>query len=623
MRSLIRYSITLFLFWLVVFLPFRVFFILYQWPLGNRIHNSGDIAMSFVKGYPLEVATGFVLCGLPVFFAWLFSLLGWKNRLSILRYIVLFLLILYSAVALADAGLYREWQAKINLQALAHFKNPKEIFKTVSVPQQGIFILLVSLFTWFFFRLYKKWIHSSLSSIQPPPFPRRVLWFFFLPVYGAITVIGIRGGIWNLPISQSAAYFSKDMLANDMAVNPLYNLMQDMTLQGKIPDRTFYVHYSDEEVKASLRSYYQVQKDTTTSILKIARPNIVFIILESWSSDEVGCLGGLANATPFLDSLSKEGITFEKAYASAYISDQGIPAILSGYPGLSKISAINQPRVISQLPSLSEDLHRNNYSTAFLYGGDLVFGNIKGYVSAKSYDEIIDVHQLSSLPQGQLGVHDEDMFPQLLEKCCSSREPFMHVLFTLSTHMPYDFKSKENWKAPPHDVEARYSESIHYSDREIGRFFQEAKKQPWYDHTLFVLVADHSHNTWKQNDLALPERHHIPLFFLGGALRDEVRGKKIDRVVAQMDIPFSLCRQLQLNPKSYTWSRDLLNEYTPSGAYFPFYGGAGFIDQQGFCSGRQANGSWVSSFSDSLQKEKYGCCAYSFMQKIYQEIYDR
>lgn len=620
MIRLIRYTLTLFVFWLLMFVPMRLFFTLYQWNLLSGIHPHTHKYLAFVEGYPLDIATATILCGLPVLCGWCFVVFqrAFFRRLQYLLTSVL--MVLYVAIALADAGIYREWLAKINCQALAHFKNPSEILKTVSITDQLLFLVLLLVLSAPFLFLYKKRIHSILTYPELQSRSKRWLTgFVFLMLYSGISVICIRGGIFSLPMSQSAAYFSNSSLANDIAVNPLYNLLQDLTVQGQAPEASQYHFMRTEDARQHLSSYFSITTDTFPIVLQTQKPNLVFIILESWSADLVSCLGGMSGATPHFDRLSKEGLLFTNCYASAYISDQGIPSVFSAYPGLSRISPISMPHVAQRMPSIVQDYVAKGYSSLFFYGGDPVFGNIKGYVVKKGFQQLVDYKNLPHLPQGQLGVHDAYSFPEFLSYCNRSKQPFLNTLFTLSTHMPYDFKETISWKGEANDPEHRYSEAIHYADEAIGRFFMEAKKQAWYKNTLFILVADHSHNTFRNSELSYADRHHIPLLWVGGALKPEWRNQRIQKVVSQLDIASTLLHQTAMDTKAYHWSRNSFNSSTTSAAYFPFFGGCGFMDDQGYASKYLLGGAINSTCSDSSSTNRHYRIAQSFLQLIYEE----
>jgi phosphoglycerol transferase MdoB-like AlkP superfamily enzyme len=463
MKALLKYCITLFATWLLLFFVNRIFFLCYQLPIGSRIIHSLDILKSFVEGYRLEISTACILLCLPLVFALLYYVFQHKIFLRISLILVTSLLVLYNLTSLADAGIYREWNAKINLQALAHFKNPSEVAKTISWHLLGVALLALIVFSLPFYYLYKNkilpllYVESKNSKLH-----RSVQSFIFLALSAGIIVIGIRGGITNIPINQSAAYFSNDVMANDIAVNPLYNILQDVTITGVIPDTTVYKLRSNIEAQQIIADdFYKIQ-DTFPLILNTTKPNLVFIFLESWSADNVGVLGGVAGCTPSFDALSQEGVLFENAYGEAYVSDQGIPAVLSSYPSVSRLSIINQPIKVPGMHCISETLLPLGYTSSFMFGGDLVYGNLRGYLLEKKFTNLLEERDYASLPKGKLGIHDEYLFPELLKKLNNSQQPFLQGFFTVSTHMPYDFKPCDNWQSTKNDAEkSKHGIKIH------------------------------------------------------------------------------------------------------------------------------------------------------------------
>ncbi|MBP6625309.1 MAG: sulfatase-like hydrolase/transferase, partial [Chitinophagaceae bacterium] len=446
MKSLLKYTFGLFTMWLLVFLLCRIFFVLYQFPIGEKIKLQSDIFHAFWKGYQLDLSVGAMLALLPMTFAILFYIFKKDIFKKIAFILVGAFLLIYTSTALGDAGLYKEWNAKLNMQALEHFKNPAEVFKTLSTKLILLFLVLLSIFSVPFYLIYKRFIHTQLNGLFTEKLKSRLARgvIFFL-VGSGIGIITIRGGITNMPINQSIAYFSNDVLANDIAVNPLYSLLQDMTIKSNIPDTSIYKLRSNEEAKELIRDDFEVTKDSTISILNTQNPNLVYIFLESWSADNISKLGGIEGCTPAFNELCNDGLLFTKAYGEAYVSDQGIPAVLSAYPSVSRIAIVNQAHKVPNLPCISEDLISRNYSSSFLFGGELVYGNLRGYLLEKKFTDLIEVYQLSQYPMGKLGVHDEYTFKELLTVLGKRKEPFLQGYFTTSTHMPYDFVSTDNW----------------------------------------------------------------------------------------------------------------------------------------------------------------------------------
>ena len=180
-----------------------------------------------------------------------------------------------------------------------------------------------------------------------------------------------------------------------------------------------------------------------------------------------------------------------------------------------------------------------------------------------------------SLPAGRLGINDSLMLHIWLDSINRFKQPFFTSLFTLSSHSPFDIPSPYtiNWGG---DQNA-YLNSINYADRQLGYFFEQVKKQPWFDNTIFIVVADHSHDVPKYYPLSSPEYYHIPLLIYGGALRDEFKGVKNEQIASQADIASTLLHQLQLNSGRYRWSKDLMNPYSNKFAFYTFNEGFGFV----------------------------------------------
>lgn len=541
------------------------------------------------------------------------------------KYTILLLMIVYATTGIADAGLYREWNAKINMQALSHFANFREVLSTVPLTLQITFIILTLVYVLPVYTIYTRYIQQWLQP-QNQTLKKRLTWGvpYFL-VMSFITVLFIRGGLFNIPINQGVAYFSKDAFANDIAVNPLYNVLQDATIQSAIPKEAVYKLYPNNEAKKIIATDFTVIKDTTIQILRTQRPNLLFIILESWSADNIEVLGGLKGCTPAFNALAKEGLLFTRAYSNAYVSDQGIPAILSAEPCVSRVAVINQPKLLPRIHAINEVLKKEGYYSAFMFGGELVYGNLIGYLFDKNFDEIIDVNQLSNFPKGKLGIHEEYLLPHLLGKLNYRKQPFLQAFFTTSTHMPYDLPTpRTDWHPEPQAPEEAYTAAVHYSDYHIGKFIEAAKKQPWYNQTLIVLVADHSHNSYRMRDGMDPARYQIPILFTGGALLDAWKGKTWDKIVSQLDITSTILHQMQLPDSSFPWSRNMLNPYTPSSAFYTMYGGIGYVCQQGYAGSYQHNHQDIKHApeTDSLQYQLFNKKATAMQQIIYESIKD-
>jgi phosphoglycerol transferase MdoB-like AlkP superfamily enzyme len=168
-------------------------------------------------------------------------------------------------------------------------------------------------------------------------------------------------------------------------------------------------------------------------------PNVVIIILESFSNKVISSFGGKYNVSPNLDSISAEAVIFPSFYASGNRSDRGMAAILGSYPSLLSQSVINYPEKSDKLPMMSDYFNRNGYHTSFYYGGDIDFYNLKSFVLQGEYNEVTSQKDFPKELQemSNWGVPDGYVFEKVLKEI-EKPKPFFTVVYTLSSHTPYD-----------------------------------------------------------------------------------------------------------------------------------------------------------------------------------------
>lgn len=536
--------------------------------------------------------------------------------------VTLLLIVIFNLTAVGEMCLYREWKAKLSMQALEHFLHPSEVFKSASIGLTIVFFGLSILLSWISIRVYRRRVSLMSSFVPGERISGRWGWKSLL--YLAISIpfagLSIRGGLQEIPIQSSDAFFCIEPTVNDGAVNPLWNLSYSIMDYENHFKENPYKDFNQQEADSITRSLYAESKDSTTIFLTNPRPNLVFILLESWSAYGVKSFGG-DDFAPFTDSLSRQGIRFSKLYPAGYVSDQGIPAVLSGYPCASRISIINQSSKSAKLPCLNEDLLPYGYQSGFLFGGDLNYGNIRSYIFNKKFDVVKEEKDFdSSIPRGKLGIQDGPMADQFLMSLNNARPPFVYAWFTLSSHMPYDFPGE---KVKMTALENDYNNSIHYSDQALKQFFNKAKNSDWYKNTLFVVVADHSHGSHKDFSVYDPEYHRIPLFFFGEVIKPEFRGKDIQEVFSQLDIVKSVLRQMNLGKEAerYVWSKDMFRKGTRNFAFYCHYSGGGMVGNDGFIGYQhQVKKLIFNSYGDNMVKaDSLTRLSKAFQQAVYED----
>jgi phosphoglycerol transferase MdoB-like AlkP superfamily enzyme len=536
--------------------------------------GGGEIMAVFYHALRLDTAT---ICYLMIFPLLLFSVQLFFNHKVIsiiLRVLVVVELLFASIITLAETGIYGEWLCKLNYKALFYLRHPAEIFSTASTAFVIIAFFAIALLTASFYILYVK------KVLRPEIVALRKSYFLSIPtviILPALCVMGMRGGLNAIPISQSSAYFSQHKILNDVAINPLWNIFYNVLNFGSLNDKTAYHFMDGQEAEQIVNELNAMEKDTLVSVLKRDNINVVMILLESWTADAIESLTGTQDVTPNFHALEKEGLLFTRFYSNGHRSQQAISSLLSSFPPVPHYDISANHEKYSHLPVFPAILQEHQYNTSFYFGGNLDYGNIRSFLFHARFGKIVEEKNLrNASPRGKLGIHDQYMFLHHADELNKEKEPFFSVLFTVSSHSPYD-QPKEIEPLQWNTKELTYLNSVKYTDHWLGVYFEKVKKQPWYDNTLFIVVADHSHPSHLGRDYYSKEYQHIPMLWLGNVLKEEYIGQKCDVVSSHIDIAPTLLHQLGYQKDDFRWGKDIFNPYYQHFAYFEVNNGFGII----------------------------------------------
>ncbi len=224
------------------------------------------------------------------------------------------------------------------------------------------------------------------------------------------------------------------------------------------------------------------------------------------------------------------------------------------------------------------------------------------------------------LPQGKLGIHDEFVLSHLANELNETTTPFLASIFTLSTHSPWDqpFDKPLKWG----DNEREYINAAYYTDHCLGDFFREARKRPWYDSTLFVLVADHSHNSYRNWHPHSREYHRIPMMFAGNVIRPEFRGTTWAKMGNQHDMAATLLAQLGVSSAGFPYSKDLLHPDSKEFAYFTTEDGVGWV-RPGFQFTYEKTGNFFYPWSSQNLPDSVKMEGFAYLQTVFSDYMNR
>ncbi|MGZ3757691.1 MAG: LTA synthase family protein, partial [Mucilaginibacter sp.] len=485
-------------------------------------------------------------------------------------------LFLVSFIAIIDLGIFTEWGAKVNFRAFdTLYNSPSEsISSTASSP---IVLNLCIGFGLLIAGILLSYLIIDFS-FKKPALDLRSKTLISVALL-LVNFLVLRGTLQASPINQSAGYFSDNQMLDLSAQNTEWNLANNVFENLRKPYNPF-MFMPPDSTQNLVNETFAVKKDTTVQILTTQKPNVVIIQLESFTADLIESLGGEKGDCPNFEKFIKQGVLFNNIYAAGDRTDKGIIAILSGFPSQAIRTIIIDTLKQRKLPSLSTAFKSNGYTTSYFYGGTSSYMNFNTYMADHNTDHITDK---ASIPEKEVGstwgAHDDVLFQKHIEYLNTLSKPFFSLVQTLTNHEPFVLPVPPHFKGD--DVANQFRSTAYFTDSCLNVYFTEAKKQPWYKNTLFVLVADHGHRLPRSTHAAYdPGKYHIPLLFVGDVIKPEYRGKQINKLGNQTDIAATLLAQLNLPKAQFKWSKDLLNPYTNDFAFYDWDNGFGFMLSQ-------------------------------------------
>lgn len=354
----------------------------------------------------------------------------------------------------------------------------------------------------------------------------------------ALCIGGIRGGFAHniRPISMTDAYqyATKPMQAAAVLNTPFCAIRTIGT-----EDISVINYYSDEELD---NIYSPVIKADSTAVFQ--PKNVVIMLLESFGSEYIGQVNqgrkGIHDCTPFLDSLMQHSLTFEYSLANGRKSIDIIPTALCGLPYLKEHIVLSPALMNKQIRGLASELNDKGYYTAFFHGADNNSMGIQAIARASGFQDYFGRTEFEEKPQyggskafdGTWAIWDEEFLQFMCDEIGTFHEPFMTSVFTASSHHPYVVPERYS-ETYPEEGNLPIYKVVRYSDNALRLFFENARKQPWYDNTLFILTADHTNLTEHpdyQSDFGL---FRVPVIFFDPS--EEIKGHR-ECLVQQADI---------------------------------------------------------------------------------------
>lgn len=505
---------------------------------------------SFVTGLRFDVNILAYALALPCLLLFLSEIFESKKIKVVAGWIIYLVLSLALFIACADIPYYIQFQRHLSSQALPWFSQGTTSLRLVfsDMDYWGYLLLFLPLgfvsvkTTHSFLRHFPNEKRSVVTSVS-----------VFLGL-ACLMALAIRGRVGKTALHPGVAYTSEVMLTNQAALNANFTLAYSFLFPTENKDlfkssddianfkkAESYLGITGPEFKREVK-----QADTVRKL------NVVVVLMESMSTFKMGHFNQKV-LTPNLVNLQNQSLSFSNFYSSGIHTYSGIFSTITGYPAILHEHALEN-YVFKKFESLPSVLKDRGYKTMFFVPHDEQFDNMNGFLTFNGIDEVYsdkDFADSSSL--GAMGVPDHVLFDYVTQKLGTVKEPFFSLVLTASDHGPWEIPSDIPFHPTGKDEQERATQ---YADWSIGQFIEKVKRQPWFEHTLFVFLGDHGANHGRSYHMDIAFNQVPCVFYCPKYLRPQQNNEP----AVQVDVFPTVMGMLGYGYTNRSFGVDLLKE---------------------------------------------------------------
>ncbi len=392
----------------------------------------------------------------------------------------------------------------------------------------------------------------------------------------------IFGKIGQFPLRWSDAYTLSDDFKANLALNPFQSFISTLSFRSS--------SYDLKKVKAGypvIASYLGIPSTDSTQLLYERtytnhypiqqNPNIVLVICESFSAYKSSMYDNPLNTTPYFNELCKNGVFFDRCFTPAYGTARGVWATITGIPDVATPkTASRNPNAVDQHTIINDFEGYNNF---YFLGGSATWANIRGVLTNNIKNlKLYEQDDYNAKKIDVWGISDKNLFLEANKILSKQTSPFFAIIQTADNHRPYTIpaEDKDEFRSVsfPEDSLKRFGfesneemNAFRFTDFGYQKFMEAAKKEPYFDNTIFVFVGDHGiryngkleyfPKSWTEQGLTC---EHVPLLFYAPKF---LLPKRIHDVCSQVDILPTIASLARVSYRNNTFGRDLFDAVSP------------------------------------------------------------
>lgn len=520
----------------------------------DRVANTGKLAEILLQGIRVDVIQLCLLALIPLLLVPFFASQRLFKIWQRFSYIwVAFALVMLVFLEAATPGFINEYDVRPNRIFVEYLKYPNEVFSMLWGGFKLEIFTAVSalvLASWAVHRFMRPWLRMTPNWSAKQTL---LAW----PLIFILAALGIRSTLGHRPANPALFAITADSMINSLVLNSgysvtyaTYNLLKETKssdIYGKMPRTEIFKLTGAKDTDIPTLT-------TLVSSQKREKPlNLVILLQESLGATFVASLGGTP-VTPNLEKLKEQGIWFEQLYATGTRSVRGIEAVVTGFQPTPADSTVKLSKSQKNFFTIATLLEKQGYSTEFIYGGESHFDNMRGFFLANGFNDVVDQKDYKNPAFiGSWGVSDEDLLNKTHEQLMAhhaSGKPFFTLAFSSSNHAPFEFPDGriQLYEQP----KSTDNNAVKYADYAIGEFFKKAQKSPYWQDTVFLIVADHDIRV--RGEALVPVEHfHIPGLILGA----DIKPQRFTGLASQLDLPVTILSLMGIQGQHPMTGRDL------------------------------------------------------------------
>ncbi|HMJ46204.1 MAG TPA: LTA synthase family protein, partial [Ferruginibacter sp.] len=375
----------------------------------------------------------------------------------------------------------------------------------------------------------------------------------------------------------SDAFTLSDDFKANLALNPLQSFFSSLKFRHST--------YDINKVKSAwplMADYLGIENKPGSELLferdikypdtASGKPNVVLVICESFSMYKSSMAGNPLNTTPYFNELCNKGVFFERCFTPAYGTARGVWAAITGIPDVEMPrTASRNPAAVNQHTIINDF---KGYTPFYFLGGNPTWANIQGLLSNNiSGLKLYQQDNFNAKKIDVWGISDKNLLLEANGILKNHPGNFFAIIQTADNHRPYTIPDEDKARFKlmdyPSDSLHRYGfenndelNAFRYTDFCFEQFMEAAKKEKYFNNTIFVFVGDHGIRG-NAGDM-LPEAYtkeglvceHVPLLFYAPSM---LAPKRSDRISSQVDILPSIASLAKVSYRNTTLGRNLFD----------------------------------------------------------------